>query len=345
MIVCIAEDRRGCQTSLKLLLLSISQHSPGLDIELFYPPADAGFRKWLRTHINYGNISLNVKPLDGISWNVKPHALLAVFENGHKDILWIDSDIILARDIRPIFNKLDSATMVVTEEALSGNREDKDAQRARLWGFEVGRTLPFVANSSVIRVTGVHVPLLKKWRTLLECEQYRAAQSLRGVEPPMHMFGDQDVLTALLTSRDFSYIPIQFLTRGGGIMQYFGPYGYTLTERIQNILFGLPPFIHSQAWKPWAAVGKQGMREQGRSNLRGRFNALYLECSPYSILALRYKNRLEEDSRWMSPTSSLGALFRKLGLGRPSLTGLPLAAVADLYRLGKWFSRIKPLRN
>jgi hypothetical protein len=338
MIVCIHEDRRICQTPLKLLLLSLSQHSPCLDIKLFYPPADAGFRKWLRTHINHGNISLNVKPLEGISWNVKPHALLEVFGNGHKDILWIDSDIILTRDIRPIFNELDSATLVVTEEALYGNdREDKDAQRARQWGFEVGRTLPFVANSSVIRVTDVHVPLLKKWRTLLECEQYRTAQSSRGVEPPAHMFGDQDVLTALLTSRDFSYIPIQFLTRGRDIIQYFGPYGYTLTERIQNILFGLPPFIHSQVWKPWSA-----MRGQGRSNLRGRFNTLYLECSPYSVLALRYKNRLEEDNGWMRPTSSLAALFRKLGLGYPSITGLPLSAVADLFRIGKWFSRLKP---
>ena len=41
------------------------------------------------------------------------------------------------------------------------------------------------------------------------------------------MVSDQDVLTALLCSQEFSHIPVEIFCRGSGIIQYFGLYGFT----------------------------------------------------------------------------------------------------------------------
>lgn len=46
------------------------------------------------------------------------------------------------------------------------------------------------------------------------------------------MLGDQDVLTALLTSKEFSEIPIHILRKGRQILQFNGIYGYAVAERI-----------------------------------------------------------------------------------------------------------------
>ncbi len=46
------------------------------------------------------------------------------------------------------------------------------------------------------------------------------------------MQGDQDVLTALLTSTEFADIPLKMLRRGKDIVQFDGVWGYTTTERL-----------------------------------------------------------------------------------------------------------------
>ncbi len=70
-------------------------------------------------------------------------------------------------------------------------------------------------------------------------------------ERPVHMLGDQDVLTALLTSSEFSDIPLHMLRRGPDIIQFDGVWGYSIPERITNLLGWGPTFIHAGAAKPW----------------------------------------------------------------------------------------------
>lgn len=326
-VICIAEDRPFCETSLRLLLLSLRRHCGDQRVELFYPPADAAFRSWLE---QFPGINLNLTAVPGAwGWNVKPQALLALFDRGYDDVLWIDSDVLITGDFRNLFQHLPDATMVVTEEALYGYHQDPDGLRARLWGFRVGRCLPFTANTAVMRATTAHADLFRRWVSLLESPEYRDAQRADWNKRPPHMYGDQDVLTALLASEEFAEVPIRFLRRGKEIIQFFGPYGYTVRERLQNVFYGMPPFIHSQVTKPWLKRSKP--KASGR---RQSFDALYLQLSPYTISSREYRRELPS-AEWLNASSMWARVLRVFGFFYPPLTGLPLAVISDLFAVAK----------
>lgn len=331
MVVALAEDRVSCETAVKIALLSIIKHCHGgdLPIELFYPPADDKFILWLS---RYPLVKLRTDPLPGAyGWNVKPQALLTLLKMGYKDIIWIDSDVIAIKDFRPFFTAISPDTIVLTEEALYGGHKDLNAVRARNWGFDVGRTLPFTANTGIIRVTNAHYSLLEKWRELLESDSYKNVQALKWSERPIHMVGDQDVLTALLSSQEYTHIPIQFMRRGKDVIQYFGPYGYTCSERFYNLFYGPPFFAHSQGSKPWIKLGNR----PSSWDVRKYFNALYLDVSPYTLLARSYRTEVEEDCSWMQPQFLPSAILRAIGFRYPPFVGMPLAAIADFVRFAK----------
>lgn len=329
MIVCVAEDRKSCEPAVKLLLLSLARHCEKLAVELFYPVADSRFSAWLR---KCPRVRLNLEPVpQAYGWNVKPQALLALLDRGYDELLWLDSDVIVTRDFQSLFTGLRSDTVVVAEEALYGGYADTGALRTRGWGFEVGRELPFSVNTALLRVTRSHIPLLEHWRELLEHEEYRQAQRQIWHQRPVHLFGDQDVLTALLASRPYAAVPVHYLRRGPDIIQYFGVYGYTCRERAGHLLRGSPPFVHSQGFKPWlGAAAKPKLR-----NPREYFDGLYLDASPYTLAARPYQAELEDDCRWLRPRLLGGAILRAAGFWRPPLVGWPLALVADLVRMGK----------
>ena len=280
---------------------------------------------------------LNKHPIEGAySWNVKPYALLNLFERGHADALWIDADVIITRDFQGRFADLGPDTLCVAEDALqSGNRLDNNPPRAVSWGFAVGRSLPFAANTAILRVTRFHIPLLNRWGELLASGPYKAAQD-RKTGRPGHMFGDQDVLSALLASQEFSHIPLKFLNRGRDIVQYFTYHGYTCAERLGHLLHGLPPFIHSQVNKPWVP----GERQKPPFEFTRRFwikwlTCIYLDASPYKLLAEKYRSLVGDDTSWMQACTLPGRILRVLGFGYMPLVGLPIAIYADLIRARK----------
>jgi hypothetical protein len=329
LIICVAEDRKEFLPSIKLLLLSLAAHCPGLKVYLIFPPAPAEFRSWLS---QYPQVLLRTEPLPtAYGVNVKPQAILHLFDEGFEEVLWIDSDIIATGDIARSLRGLDERTLVITEEALWTPYRDPDAQRARMWGFRVGRVLPFALNTGVLRVTRAHRPLVTRWRELLESDAYRAAQRCDWRSRPLHMISDQDVLTALLASETFADVPLKILGRGNDIVQYFGPYGYTLRERLMHMAGRKPAFVHSQGPKPWLTTG----RNAGRRSLKAYFYDVYLELSPYTLIARKYRRELLEPSPWMAARSVSAFMLRALGLWYVPLVGLPIAALADAYRLSK----------
>ena len=248
--ICIAEDREVCEPALKLLILSLNLHSPETAVSLFYPPAQEGFLAWIE---KFPQVHLQTDRLkNGFGWNVKPQAIMHLLDRGFEEVVWIDSDIIVTDNILPIFSSLQSATIVATEHTLSEERCDTNALRARLWGLPVGRVLPFTLSSGVVRVTRDHYHLMERWWELLQSNEYQDFQKREWRQRPFHMLGDQDVLTALLTSKEFSEIPIHILRRGKHILQFDGVYGYTVAERTRNLLGDGPAFIHSGAGKPWS---------------------------------------------------------------------------------------------
>lgn len=328
MVICIAEDRQSEEIAVQLLLLSLAKHCPHVPVQLFFPPASDRFRQWLTP---FPQVCLRTKPFARASeWNVKPYALLTLLREGHEQVWWIDSDIILSRDFRSTIGPLSDSTLVITEEALYGCYGD-ESYRARAWGFPVGRILPFNLNTGVIRVTQAHISLLQRWQKLLESEPYRKAQRLPFPEKPFHLYGDQDVLTALLASQEFADLPLRILKRGKDIIQYFGPAGFTLQERLLSSLNGLPPFIHSQRKKPWQ---RSNVPPNWR-NLRQSIDYARLELSPYNHVASSYQHAVDADMSWLNCNSRLGKLLSAANFGNPALAGWPLAIAYSLIRLYK----------
>jgi hypothetical protein len=327
LVICVAEDRKSEEVAVRLLLASLAEHSPGLSLILFYPPATDEMRRWLR---GLGPVDLRTRMPGGSGWDVKAYALLELLKSGEQDVCWLDADVIVTRDVRPLFSGLTDSSVVVTEEALYGLYGD-DGFRAKAWGLEVGRRLPFVLNTAVLRVTRSHLALVKRWCELLESDRYRNARALPWHLRPFHLIGDQDVLTALLSSAEFSDIPLRILRRGREILQCFGLAGFTLRERILSAAWGLPPLVHAQRDKPW----KRAPAPPGWRAPRAALNYAWMEVTPYNHVAARYRRSLGLEMEWLEPRSGLGRALRLLGCGNPALTGAPISILYAASRLAK----------
>jgi hypothetical protein len=329
--ICIVEDREACEPCLRLLLLSLNRYSPGAAVSLFYPPAKQEFLSWIR---KYPQVQLQPDRLKSdYGWNVKPQAIMHLMDQGHDEVIWIDSDVIVNRDVYSAFSNLNENIFVATEHTLGEERWDPNALRARSWGLPVGRVLPFGLNSGVLRVTRAHRSLMERWWELLQSGTYQDFQRSAWGQRPVHMLGDQDVLTALLTSKEFAGIPLHILQRGKDIIQFDGVYGYTITERLTNVLDGCAIFIHSAAGKPWSELWERP------KSLREYIKLIYLDVSPYTISALPFRCELGCDTAWMEPHFALSKILRMLGFGRAALVGLPIAIAMEPGRIAKWVRR------
>jgi hypothetical protein len=322
--ICIAEDRAACEPSLKILLLSLSAHCPGTEINLFYPAGGQKFNSWIE---KCPQVRLHTAHLTkGVGWNVKPQAIMHILHQGFDEVIWIDSDVIVTRNPAPIFSGLESQIFMVSDEG-----RDPDALRARLWGLPVGRVLPFAVNSGVIRVTKDHYRLMERWWELLQSEEYQKAQQKGWAQSPIHMKGDQDALTALLTSIEFSHIPIRLLRRGRDIVLFDGIFGYSVKDRIRNLLLGVSSLIHITGLKPWSA----NWRLEHPIRVKEYIEHVYFDVSPYTLSALRFRDELGCDTDWMEPHYVPSRILRAVGMGCAPLVGLPIAALADLVRIAR----------
>lgn len=328
MVICIAEDRTSEEVALELLLLSLNRHCPGVPIVLTYPPASPEFRQWL-TRIPQCQLR-TASPPGQSGWNVKPYLLFQLLNEGYDPVWWVDSDILVIADFIQRLRHIPPETLVACEDAIYGSHIEQ-GRRTKAWGLELGRVLPTTLNSGVIRVTKHHIPLIQRWSRLLEDPDYRAAQKKQWYERPLHFMGDQDVLTALAGSKEFSHVPLHKLRRGAEIIQYFGFSGYTVAERVGNLVHGPPLFIHCQGWKPWQNPSVSFSLHHLRSYLR----FLYIELSPYELEAQRYLDALGHVVPWLTRPSSSTRIGRYLGFNHPALVGLPMSAVFDLVRWSK----------
>jgi hypothetical protein len=332
--ICIAEDRQTCEPAVKLLVLSLNNHCPERVVSLFYPPANDGFLTWIK---KFPQVRLQTARLEnGYGWNVKPQAIMQLLDEGFDEVIWVDSDVLVTRNLLPLFSGLKHDVFVATEHTLAEERRDPNALRARLWGLSVGRVLPLALSSGVFRATRDHYDLMTRWWELLGAGKYQECQKKPWKQRPIHMLGDQDVLTALLTSKEFSHFPIQVLRRGKHIIQFDGVYGYTVAERIRNLLGDGPSFVHSGASKPWI----EQWRLESSGGLREYIKMVYLDLAPFTLSSLRFRRELECNTEWMEPHYKLSVFLRALGLGYPPLVGLPMAVFADLARILKYI--LKP---
>ena len=117
MLICIAEDRPSERVAVKLLIASLLAHCPDVQIDLSYPPMDDAFAGWLQ---GKPQIQLRRSANAGHSWNIKPYLLLALLDEGHDEVWWLDSDVLVTADFRPLARGVSADALVVCEEALYG---------------------------------------------------------------------------------------------------------------------------------------------------------------------------------------------------------------------------------
>lgn len=326
MIFTTYEDRPACLVGLKILVRSLARHVPEARIRVWCPvgdPAFAEFRTWLAKQENA--LPSPQQALPGSGWNVKPAVLRYELDHGADEAIWIDADIILGGDPRPLL-AADRRTLVATEGMHWDESPRGTAQRTTAYGFAVGREIAGIVSSSIVRVTGEHRQLVEEWARLLQSPEYVEWQRKPFWSRPAHALGDQDVLMALLGAAAFAWIPIRYIHTGSGIAHCFFSVGYTSIERLRNSFRGPPPFVHAPSpVKPWNDAP-----------------ALSVEVSPYTWVAARYEGELEEPMEWTRPRSRAAKLLHMAFFGEPNLRGLPLALLreARLY-LDKGLGRIR----
>ena len=66
---------------------------------------------------------------------------------------------------------------------------------------------------------------------------------------------------------------------------------------------------------------------------------IYLDLSPYTLSALRFKGEIGCSTEWMEPHYALSRILRTLGAGYLPLVGLPMAVFADMARVLKYIGK------
>jgi hypothetical protein len=327
ILICTHDDRPPAQTGLKLLVLSLAEHCPEIEVLVSWPTPDPVFIAWLEAQ---PGVRVHVEPSYlGKSWNIKPDLLLHCLDLGYEQVVWIDSDVIVARDFRHLLADVSHKRIIVADDFYwAGYGFPGSSARTRLWGLRPGRPLSRTVNSGIIRVTPAHRALLQAWSTLLACPIYLQTHQRNWYARPIHMVGDQDVLTALLGSERFANIPVKFLRRGADVIYNFGPSGYTARERIDNLTNPEPPFVHCSGPKPWEVPQHVSLL----GNPKAYYKRLGLELADYSRAARRYRKHFEENDIAFDLKTLPARLFQGMAGKRVPLQGLPLSVFHGLGR-------------
>jgi hypothetical protein len=322
MIVVAHEDRPRSQIGLKLLLASLARHSPGLPV-CVTSPHDEAFHAWAR---RFPNVKMAYKPLRASLYNIKPTLLLRLLDEGHEEVAWIDADIIATNDIGARLRRVEKDTLLVAEDA-TYVRPHSSAARTTGWKLEVGRAIPPI-NSCVVRATRAHREILEAWEDALASEPYLEAQRRPWTERPVGFLTDQDVLEALLGSRAFAHVRLEYLERGPEILQYLGPTGYLVRERIHHLIHGDPLLVHGLSFKPW-----ESPTEWPRVSVtEAYYERVFRDVSPYAFAAQAFAAEVGVPPSWSEMRTVPGKVMRRLSFGKTALHGLPQAALDGLVR-------------
>jgi hypothetical protein len=313
-LICLYEDRPYQIAGLKILLLSLDRHSPSWPVRLRFPDIPNSFREWLR---RFSQLNLYEERLPSWgSYNVKPSVLLDGLATGADACLWLDTDILVNRNLEFLAD-LPPETMVVTQDPWEYT--DGSTHRCGTWGLTEGRSLPGPVNSSVVRVTQHHLAFLEAWRQLLLLEAYVGELAKPVASRNQHLLSDQDALSALLASKQFAAIPVIRLAHSREILQHHGAGAYRLKHRWSNLKEGMPLLIHAMgSVKPWRMPDRPSLFR----SMRDYYERTYLELSPYVHYARQYRPYLEEETPWLDNQTIAGRVGSVMAFNRPQLKGV-----------------------
>lgn len=319
VLICLYEDRPYQIAGLKVLLLSLARYCPTWPIRLRFPAIPNGFRAWLQ---RFPQVSLYDKRLPSWgSYNVKPSVLLDGLSAGADVCLWIDTDVLINRDLS-FAASIPPDAIVVTQDPWE--YKDGSTHRCASWCLDEGRSLPGPLNSAVMRVTQQHVDLLEAWRKVLLLEAYVAEQTKPVASRNQHLLSDQDALSALLASDRFAAIPVFRLAHSVDILQHHGAGAYRLKHRWSNLKKGMPQFVHAMgSVKPWRMPDHPSLFRSPRDY----YERTYLELSPYVHYARQYRSQLEEDTCWLDIQTVAGRVGTTVAFNQPQLKGAVQATI------------------
>jgi hypothetical protein len=326
-LVVVYEDRTSNLVGVKLLLLSLQRFNPELTVEVAVPGAPESFLTWIES---FPRVAVSDFDPGVRGWDVKPHLLLRHLRRGVKSVCWIDSDIILCGDLLGRLEREPPEALVATEDlwwSLGHGRKERTAA----WGLAAGVAPETIVNTGVVRVGPCHIPVLEQWADLLSSLSYRAAQQTAWSHRPWHLLGDQDALTALLGSRDFTHLRYSLLKRGADIVQCFDSGSFSPAERYAAVTSrgAGPVLLHAMGGKPWD--GFSSLRAGRRMALTRPFGEAHRQLSPYTREAARYVAELPGELDWTA-MAGWPAVLSKL-LPNPLLKELPLALVSSVRHL------------
>jgi hypothetical protein len=313
MLVCLYEDRPYQVAGLKILLLSLNRYASSWPIRLRFPGISEEFRQWLSRFSQLTLVEERLA-LSG-SYNVKPSVLLDGLATGADACLWFDTDVLVNGSLEFLSEEAPD-TVIVTQDPWE--YPDGSTHRCASWGLIAGRSLPGPLNSAVVRVTQQHKALLDAWQTVLSTDAYLAEQAKPIPMRNRHILGDQDAISALLASVEFTDVPVRRLRHASEILQHHGAGAYGPGQRWDNLLHGLPPLIHAMgSVKPWKMPSHPSLR----SHARDYYERVYLELSPYVHLARQYREQLHEPAEWLDVQTIAGRLSSIVTFNRPTVKG------------------------
>lgn len=328
MLVTVYEDRRRGFPGVQLAVAGLRRYLPWARVRVVRPDLSADERAWLEER---PQVEVRADRVEERGWDVKPSLLLAALDDD-PDAVWWDSDLLASSDLTSVLPRRPPDALVATEETYWG-QEQGNGQRSRAWGLETARLLPTTVNTALLRVSPRHRQLLRAWRDLLRDDRYMAAQRDPWHQRPLHLLGDQEVLTALLESRAFASVPVRLIRRGTGIAQCFGPGGFTAAERLGCLVRGQqPPLVHAMGTKPWHVLPwpEAGTGRGTAGGWRRVVDRLHAVNSPYRFAAASLTDDVGSSPDWLRPPPRWTAVTR--GGRGPVGAELPLAVVDGAVR-------------
>lgn len=337
--LCTFEDRKTHWIGLKFLSLSLEKYCTNFHLTIFISYDSYELSSWIENNCKY--VSLRVHEFYNTGWNIKPEVLLLMLNEGHQEVVWLDSDIIFVQNIQNIAKNLSPETLLICQDALRNSREK---ERTNFFNLKIKRELGESINTSFIRVHNnkQHLDLLKEWARLMTTKEYKKNQSLPRNQRPSYMVGDQDVLEAILAS-DLHFnpasIPIKYLYTGKEHITAIVPHAFSILERLKTFFgFNKPYIINSQGGvKPWKA------KNWGN----GLLTTPIWQLHPYIELVKGYKPLLEEDFiSEISSYSIISNFCRVITINNPYLQGIPLIIMIDIWSKINIFKKLlSPLTN
>jgi hypothetical protein len=242
------EDRVAEFAGLRLLLASLQRFSPDIKVSAYLLSDHIAAEGDRLKGIHPG---VRLVPMDEVNgWACKPAVLLdALAQEAGDDgmVLWVDTDIMVLRDISALAQTPPDLVLVAEESNPNDNSEI--ARRQTYLGLPVGTARASTISSAVVGVRHRHSAMVEAWRRGVESPEFKKQQQL-----PHHqrlLFGDQEVWEAVVCTPRFDQVGVRFLRNFNEMLQATYTSHVTRHQMQQETE---PYFVHATGnLKPWRA--------------------------------------------------------------------------------------------